>query len=368
METVRVYLHDVATTVPEAYYTQETALSIMKGLISDSDETAKFLDRIYRSSAIGKRHTVINDYGKRPEEYLFYPRTSDMKPEPTPKMRNDLYIREANRLSLEAVRKLMDRLPNVDPGTITHMITVSCTGFSAPGFDVHIVRELRLNPRISRFHVGFMGCYAAFPAMNLARSICIADPGSRILVVNTELCSIHLQQSRELEIIIANMLFADGVSAALISSNPGDSSGNRILLHRFFSRILGGSEDKMAWSIGNTAFDMKLSAYIPQILNENILPVLSDFYRDSGTTRDDISIWAIHPGGRAILDRLGKTLGLGKEDLSDAYDILRDYGNMSSATIMFLLERILAGDRRGNIFSAAFGPGLTVETAFMEKI
>jgi len=368
MEEKKVYLHKIATVVPETYYPQETALEIMKGLIAETDDMKKFLDKIYRGSAIDKRHTVIDDYGKDPSEYRFYPKSRDLKPEPTPKMRNDVFIREAGRLSLEAVKKLLEKLPLLDKQRITHMITVSCTGFSAPGFDLHIAKQLRLNPGIKRFHIGFMGCYAAFPAMNLAQSICRADPAAKVLLVNAELCSIHFQQSRELEIIIANMLFADGLSAALISPDHEDSGGNKIILHKFFTRYLGETEDKMAWSIGDTAFDMKLSAYIPQILDENIQPVMADFYLGAGVRREEINLWAIHPGGRAILDKLGKTLGLRREDISEAYEVLRDYGNMSSATIMFLLEKIMGNERFGRMFSAAFGPGLTVETAYMEKI
>ncbi len=364
----RVYLHKIATVVPETFYTQEHALDLMKGLIGDTDEMKKFLDRIYRSSAIGKRHTVIGDYGRDPSEFRFYPKSPDMKPEPTPRMRNQLFISEANRLSLEAVKKLFGELPGLDKSSITHLITVSCTGFSAPGFDHYIARELGLISGLHRFHLGFMGCYAAFPALKLAGNICLSEPHARILVVNVELCSLHFQQSRDLDIIIANAIFADGISAALVSSRDEDSAGDAIVLHKFFSRSIHNSEEKMAWSIGDIAFDMKLSAYIPRILDENIIPVMSDFFRESGVSREEIKLWAIHPGGRLILDRLGKTLSLGREDLAEAYDVLYEYGNMSSATIMFLLKKILDNDKYGKMFSAAFGPGLTVETGFMEKI
>jgi len=213
-----------------------------------------------------------------------------------------------------------------------------------------------------------MGCYAAFPAMKMARDICLAHPESKVLVINTELCTLHFQQKFDLEIMVANSLFADGVSAALISADSEDSPGPKIILRNFYSQYLANSEDKMAWTLGQHGFNMRLSVYIPGLLNENIIPVMTDLFERANIQQADIDIWAIHPGGKAILEKLGKTLNLSPDDLAISYQVLRDYGNMSSTTIMFVLAKIMKGERCGKIFSAAFGPGLTLETGYMEKV
>jgi predicted naringenin-chalcone synthase len=309
---------------------------------------------------------VIGDYGKDPSEYSFYPKTENLKPEPTTKERNDLFIPEAQRLSLQASRALLRRFPGVRE-KITHLITVSCTGFSAPGFDFYLAKELPLSPALHRFHLGFMGCYAAFPALKLADSICRSDPEAKVLVVNVELCSVHLQQKEDVDVIVANALFSDGVSAALISPDPGDSQGARIAFRHFATRTAPDSEEDMAWSIGQNGFDMKLSVYVPRIIERNIAELIDAAMESSGLSREAVDIWAVHPGGRAILDKTAATLGLEESAFAPSYDVLREYGNMSSATILFVLKRILEDSREGNVFATAFGPGLTLEAAHMVK-
>lgn len=363
-----VFIHEIATTLPENSYSQEFALDYILRLQGDSLKKRNFLTRIYQGTAIEKRYTVISDYGKAPEDFTFYPKSVDLKPEPSTKQRNDLYITESNKLALEAARKLLGKMPEFNKNKITHIITVSCTGMAAPGFDFHITKELELNPYVNRFHIGFMGCYAAFPALKLAKNICLSEPEARVLVVNLELCSLHFQDNFETDIIVANAIFSDGVSAALISGSYEDSTGNKISLNNFSSRYISDSENDMAWKIGDHGFDMKLSVYVPKIIEENISPILNDLLEKSDVKKDEIDFWAIHPGGRAILEKIEKLFGLKKSDLSYSYEVLRDYGNMSSATIMFLLEKILKEDKYGKIFSSAFGPGLTIETGLMEKI
>jgi len=310
---------------------------------------------------------VINDYGKNPSEYTFYPKNEKMLPEPSTMQRNDLYIKESNRLSLVAVQNLLKKVSPEVKNKITHIITVSCTGFSAPGFDFHIVKELKLNPSIDRFHIGFMGCYAAFPALKLAKSICDSDSDARVLVVNVELCSLHFQQKFEPDIIVANAIFSDGVSACLVSSNEEDSEGAKFILNSFHSHLIPDSEEDMAWKIGMYGFDMKLSYYVPKLIDANILQIMESLLQKARIKKDDIDVWAIHPGGKAILEKLASTLGLTKEDLSISYEVLWEYGNMSSSTIFFVLEKILERKKAKIIFTAAFGPGLTVETGVMEK-
>ena len=265
-EQTPVYLHRIGTRVPEQSYTQEFALRFLLGLQGGDERVARFLTRIYQGTAIEKRHTVIDDYGKDPAAFTFYPPSADLKPEPSTARRNERFVREADRLSEAAVRDLLDRLPGFDPALVTHLVTVSCTGFSAPGFDFHLVKSLPLRADVQRFHLGFMGCYAAFPALRLARHICLSEPagagagGPRGAV----------QRALPAE---ARPGHAGGRGAVRRRgrrrrwSRPGrrTAAGPRFLLHRFASRLLPDSEREMAWTIGDTGFDMKLTAYVPRL-------------------------------------------------------------------------------------------------------
>jgi predicted naringenin-chalcone synthase len=363
----KAYLLGIGTAVPDYSYSQDYALEFNLGIEGTTERQKKFMRRIYAGSAIEKRYSVIADYDRDPADYCFFPPARSLKPEPTTEKRNDLFIQEANRLSLRAVEDLFKRIGNSNTDDITHLITVSCTGFSAPGFDFHLARELTLPPATRRYHIGFMGCYAALTAMSLAHSICKAEPDARVLMVNVELCSVHFQQRDDLDTMVANAIFADGASAALIVSDPTAANGPIIAFDSFNSQILPDSKEDMAWRVGNTGFTMKLSAYVPRIINENLDDILEGILKKSGRSRGDIDIWAVHPGGKAILEKIEEALQLDLEELRVSYEVLRNYGNMSSVTIMFVLQRILADSREGNVLAIAFGPGLTVETGFMRK-
>jgi predicted naringenin-chalcone synthase len=362
-----VYLQAIATAVPEHAYSQEFAHRFLRSLPVYDESQRRFLDRIYRDTGIEKRHTVIGDYGKDPAEYSFYPKTADLRPEPGVEQRNDTFIREANRLALAAGERLLARLSGFDRGRISHLITVSCTGFSAPGFDFHLQKTLGLSPALHRFHLGFMGCYAALPALELAADICRSHPQAHVLVVALELCSLHLQQKPDREIMVANALFADGAGAALVSAAREDRSQPVFSLERFLARTLPDSEQDMAWRLGSVAFEMRLSAYVPRLIEGHLGSILAELLAEAGLDRGQISQWAIHPGGRAILDRAAAALGLAPEQLWASYRVLREYGNMSSATLLFVLELLLAGPDTGRVFAAAFGPGLTVQSALLDK-
>ena len=366
-ETRRSYLLGIGTAVPEHAYSQEYALQFNCAIEGVTERQKKFMRRIYAGSAIETRHSVIADWGREPEEYSFFPPAPDLLPEPTTKERNDLFITEAERLSSAAVQELFRTLPDTGPESITHLITVSCTGFSAPGFDFHLAKTLPLPAATRRYHIGFMGCYAALTAMSLAHTICGADPDARVLMVNVELCSLHFQLKDDLDTMVANAIFADGASAALIAGTEPSAGGSFLEFEAFDSQILPESEEDMAWSIGNTGFGMKLSAYVPRIINENLGTILDGILSKAGRSVDQIDIWAVHPGGKAILEKIESALDLAPEELAVSYDILRRFGNMSSVTIMFVLKEILADQRSGEMLAVAFGPGLTVETGFMRK-
>ena len=360
-----VWLQSIATAVPDRSYTQEFALEFMSRLPMYGDKERSFLQRIYRDTKIARRHSVIEDYGKPVAEYQFFARNEELLPEPAVAERNDLFVRHAEELSARVVQKLFQDNPRVRPTEITHLITVTCTGFSAPGFDYQLVQRFGLSANLHRYHLGFMGCYAGFPAMKLAHTICSADLAARVLIVDVELCSLHFQFKSEPDTMVANSLFADGAAAALISSAEPCGAGFRLV--DFFSRIIADSDQAMSWRLGDIAFDMKLSAYVPKLLQRDIGEIVSSTMQAVGLEKQDVRLWAIHPGGRAILDRIALALELPSGALEDSYATLQNYGNMSSATIFFVLQRMLNNPSGGAVFAAAFGPGLTVESAYLER-
>lgn len=362
------YLHHIATAVPEHSYDQDFALTTILKLIGDTDAKRNFLTRVYQGSGIRTRHSVIGDYKKKPSEHTFYPPNENLKPEPDTKSRNDLFIPESERLTALACDHLFMDLPRLKPSVITHLVTVSCTGFGAPGFDFHLIKHLGLRSSTERYHIGFMGCFGAFPALRLANHIIASDPEAKVLVVNCEICSVHFQLGFDPEIQVANAIFADGASAALLSGTPEDSSTSPWRLHQFSSSVIPESVSEMSWKIGAHGFDMRLSSYVPRLIESNIRPVIQSLLSRSNWSLEEIKHWAIHPGGRAILDKVCAVLDIKPEALKPSYETLRDFGNMSSATVMFVLAQILQSGQTGKLFASAFGPGLTVESATMEKL
>ncbi|MCH8123877.1 MAG: type III polyketide synthase [Bacteroidetes bacterium] len=366
-----IYIHHIDTAVPEISYPQEQIGSVMLEQIDPESKGARLLRRVYKHSGIEKRHSVIRDYVDYDHDGLFFDATSDSYKSPSTRDRNDLYSIEARKLFLEVSRRVIEGCPGMDTNDITHVITVSCTGFFAPGPDFYIVKDLELDPSTQRFHLGFMGCYAAFPALKMAEAFCIADPEAVVLIACLELCTLHLHPSEEIDGIVATSVFADGASSAIVSARPPSGENTSLKFIKLLSTIAPNSEEDMAWSIGDHGFDMVLSTYIPRILEANVGSIVTTLLKEVGLERDDIDRWAIHPGGRAILDKTAQALDLNEDSLSESRRVLRDFGNMSSATILFVLKEILeseAAQTDEKIFAMAFGPGLTVESALFTRV
>ena len=363
---VDVYLHGIGTASPDNRVPQSRILEFMTDNLDLDEKHNRFLKKIYSGSAIDYRYSVIPDFGLSPNDFTFFPATNGLAPEPTTAERNRIFVSEANRLAEAATTKVLERL-DITPSKITHLVTASCTGFSAPGFDFHLVKSLGFMPSTERFHLGFMGCYAAMPALRLARHICRSDPKAIVLVVNVEICTLHFRNADDLDTLVVNSLFADGASAAVVSADKTLGGEKKGRLSGFATTIVPNSEDEMAWMIGDHGFDMRLSAYVPRLLGTHLLPLFDDLLARYGIEASRVDRYAIHPGGRAIVDKVADALELERSDLSPSYDVLKEYGNMSSATIMFVLKRILDSDS-GNIVTAAFGPGLTVESALLEVV
>lgn len=331
---------------------------------------ARLAQKIYRSSGIETRFSAIHDLVPGPGERLFFDESGQFL-SPSTKVRNDIYTQNARPLFSKTAQDLLDGCAAYEARDVTHVITVSCTGFFAPGPDFYVVKDLGLNPSTKRFHIGFMGCYAAFPALKMAEAFCLADSEAVVLVVCLELCSLHLQPSEDIDDIISTSVFADGVGAALVSARKPETNQPSLQIESFASTIASDSEADMAWTIGDHGFDMVLSTYVPRILEANVGSIVDGILGDCGLDRAEVDHWAIHPGGRAILDKVESGLDLPVESLKPSRRILSKYGNMSSATILFVIKEMLSsgtvksGDR---MYAMAFGPGLTVESALFSKI
>ncbi len=265
--------------------------------------------------------------------------------------RMELFEQFAPRL----LRCALDRLALDDEErrSIGHVIVTCCTGLFAPGLDFAAVEHLGLDPGTERTMVGFMGCYAAINGLKLARHIVRSQPETSVLLINLELCSLHFQETQELEQVLSFLLFADGCAASLIRAG---SSG--FILDNFRAVAVPQTRELIQWRIGDAGFNMNLSSRVPGELRKALHEVATEL--DPGR---DMDLWAVHPGGRSILDAVDGGLELAPDKLAASRAVLRDYGNMSSATVMFVLEQLMRTARPGQSGCAmSFGPGLIAET------
>jgi predicted naringenin-chalcone synthase len=359
-----VFIHDIATSVPSFCSDQQHIREIMKKYVGTDRKSEAIIHRIYSQSGIEKRHSVIEDFMPDETGELFF--NGAPKSEPGTAARNKVYARESKKLFVDVGRKLLADNPHISSDDITHVITVSCTGFYAPGPDFEIVKMLKLNPSTQRFHVGFMGCFGAFPAMKMAESFCKADPSATVLLVCAELCTLHFQMKNDIDSLLSGSVFGDGAAGMLVSTKKPKRKAFEI--KGFASALASEGEQDMAWTIGDTGFDMVLSKYVPDIINSNLDRILSSVYEQYRMAHNDITHWAIHPGGRSIVDKIQDSLQLSDDQIRSSRKILADYGNMSSATILFVLKDILNSDITPDekILSMAFGPGLTIESGLFK--
>ena len=376
-----VYLRSLETAVPPTVLIQTEARDVFAAQPGLTRLGTRLVSTCFDSAAIDTRHTAVEEMTKdnQTENPRFFDAGTGLLLSPSTKVRNDIFATEATKLFIEAAEKALDACPGITSHDITHLVTVSCTGFFNPGPDYKIVRALGLNPAVQRYHLGFMGCYAAFPALRAAKSFCEADPDAVVLVVCAELCSLHVRTSNDPDTIMGSALFADGAAAAIVTARQDPDERALLQLDHFETVLTPVGEESMAWNIGDEGFEMVLGNYVPHIIDDHIIgalePLLSREDALRGLPYRDIRHWAIHPGGRSILDKVQSRLDLSDEQLVPARETLRDYGNMSSATVLFVLRHILdlptadgADDGGERICSMAFGPGLTVETALFTKL
>lgn len=342
-----VYLNRIATAVPD-FDVHQKFVDYCPKLFLDKRH-AKLFQRMASRAQVEHRYSFLEPDPDLGHEKLDAQGFYSLGGFPTTEQRMALYEKCAPKLAYRALDQL-------DLSGITHLIVTTCTGFYAPGIDQQIIEHYGLSANVERTTVGFMGCNAAINALKLARHIVRSDREARVLVLNLELCTLHLKSEGTLEEMLSFLIFADGCAASVVSAEPQGME-----LQGFKSTCLRDTSDLITWRIGDAGFDMNLSGQVPGAIAAGLPPSLDNLL--DGSTRSDITHWAIHPGGRSVLDAVREGAQLQEEQLAQSREVLRRYGNMSSATIMFVLQAMLEDSANpGAGFAMAFGPGLTVET------
>ncbi|TXE14831.1 type III polyketide synthase [Algoriphagus aquimarinus] len=340
---------------------QSAIASFMQRAHQLDDLEARKLNFLYRKSGISSRYSVLTDFEKTDsQDFTFFPKSEDFEPFPGTKARMEVFRQTAPGLCEEAVTSCLAKT-EIKPSEITHLILVSCTGMVAPGVELELMKRLDLDDSIERYCVHFMGCYAAFTGLKLADKIVRAEPEAKVLLVCVELCTLHFQKEYVEDNILANSLFGDGAAAALVMKS---SSGLKV--NSYLSQVLREGESDMAWGIGDFGFEMRLSKYIPTLLDQGIQQLKEVF--EQKFKLSTVDNFAIHPGGKQILQKVQEAFDLPESVNEHAKEVLNQFGNMSSATILFVLERMMNDNEiQGKILSMGFGPGLTLETLLLEK-
>lgn len=351
----------IGTATPPTTITQDRIRDFFIQQPGTDRLTQRLIRATFDAAEIDRRHTVLAELGDDGSDGIFADSRGVLR-SPGTALRNAEFIRLAPELSLRAAQRALDEA-GVPASVITHVVTVSCTGCFAPGPDFRLVRDLGLPGSTERYNLGFIGCAAAFPGLRMAERLCAAQPEAVVLMVCTELCSLHIRPSSSPDQIVSSSVFADGSAAAIITGDRADQPG--LDLDRFGTALTSEGEQDMAWTIGDDGFEMVLTGEVPRIIGREIRGAVDGFL--AGAVPD---AWAVHPGGRSILDRVQAGLELEPDALRASRAVLRDYGNMSSATVMFILRELLHDDAVASgatIAGLAFGPGLTVESALFTK-
>lgn len=354
----------VGTAIPPHVFPQDEAMEKFIEILDLNPEKSNILRKLYQNSAIDQRHSVTGDFKKERSEWHFW--GSDYpKKVPGMSQRNEVYKREAPKLAYEAAKKAIERWGG-DPSAITHVISVSCTGMVAPGIEFDLTQMLKLNPAVNRLGINFMGCFGAFKGLSVAKAFAMEDPGHRILVVCTELCSLHLQADLDPETTVANSLFADGSAAVIVGQKPQPQERPLWAIEKIHSLKLDNTRDKMGWEASDRGFLIRLSHTVPVHVGRSIKTFVDQLIPNTLSIQE--CGWAIHPGGKSILQAIEKALSIDREKTQASWDILAKYGNMSSATFLFILEHLLQqNDRTPWLVGLAFGPGLSMEGMLLKE-
>jgi predicted naringenin-chalcone synthase len=355
-----ILIAGIGTAVPRNRIRQEDAALIAQQYACENEAQTRLFQSIYRRAGVSMRHSVVlkTSDGDLHSRQSFYTESN-----PTTQDRMRRYEDEATGLALAAAQNAL-RDAGVSADRVTHLVTVSCSGFYAPGFDIALFKHLPLSSKVSRTHVGFMGCHGWLNGLRVARAFLDQDPGACVLLLALEMCSLHHQYGWDSERIVANALFADGAAASVaIAGAPSSPQVLRVIASG--SEVIADSEDAMSWRIGDHGFLMTLSPRVPELITRRIRAYLEGWLGGHGLDMNGVGSWAVHPGGPRILSAFGEATGFDRERLKVSYDILAEYGNMSSPTVLFIIDRMRQIRAPRPIVALAFGPGLAVESALI---
>jgi predicted naringenin-chalcone synthase len=359
------HLAGLATAVPLEMVTQEDAARLAVELRGPESAHTATIPALYRRAGVRTRHCVVlsTSTNGQPAQQSFYPVAADAADRgPTTAARMRRYEADAVELAVEAARGALDEAA-WDPDRVSHLVTVSCSGFSAPGVDIRLIERLDLPADVSRTHVGFMGCHGALNGLRVAAALAAATPGAGVLVCCVELCSLHQQYTSNAQQVVANALFSDGAAAVVGTADSFSEDAWRIVDQR--SCLLPHTSDLMSWRIGDHGFEMTLSPRVPEVIRTTLRPWLARWLAEHSIAVEDIRGWAIHPGGPRILTACADALDLAPAALEPSQEVLAEFGNMSSPTVLFIVERLRELAHRLPCVVLAFGPGLTIEAALL---
>lgn len=359
-------IHSIATANPRYQGDQQQALAMAQRMCAETERHDDTLHAIYNHSGIDNRHTVLweltgDSNGSSPPTFRI-PQRGNGDPGPTMGERMERYEKEAPPLAIDAVRGALEQT-DVPTDALTHLVTVSCTGFASPGYDIALINQLGLPRSISRTQVGFMGCHAALNAIRVARGYAESDANARVLVCAAELCTLHLHYGWDAGKMVANALFADGAAAFVAGGQAGPSDALRVVDNA--SIVLPDSEEMMTWRIRDHGFEMTLAPDLPQTIHAHLETWLRQWLGSHDLTVAEIGSWAIHPGGPKIVLSVVEALGLSLDSVAASREVLANCGNMSSPTLLFILQRLQARQAPRPIVAIGFGPGLTIEAALI---
>jgi len=355
---MKTFILALATALPQ-YQVEQTRLAqkIIQNLELDK-RSAQYVENLYNKTKITRRF-IIHDL----ENDEFFNKDF-MKKIPTTQERNEIYIKKAPQLAKAAALKAMQN-SNINPENITHVISVSCTGMMAPGIEFILAQELGLPNTVQRIGINFMGCFGAFRGLAVANAIAAQNPKHRILVVCTEICSLHMQITGRPEVLIGNALFADGAAAVVVGAEPTENETPIYEIIKAGSCALQNTQNKMTWTVSDTGFVMTLDKDIPALIEQNAQKILADFLQ---TDEFNNFNWAIHPGGKSIIEAIERSCKLEQEKSLASWKVLNDYGNMSSATFLFVLEQMAKKQNDKTTVGVGFGPGLSMETILLGPV
>ena len=373
----------IGTASPDYSIEQSDAVAFAQE-IGITSRWLNALPALYRKSGVRRRGSVLLKAadGAPMTRQSFFPKATTENPfGPTTSERMSQYAEHAGPLAAKSAQLAIDRLP-VQTSQITHLVTVSCTGFVSPGIDHQLIQTLSLPPTVQRTHIGFMGCHGAINGLRAAKSIAESDPDAIVLVTAVELCSLHQQYTEDPQQLVANSLFADGAASAIVAARPpfiettmdnASSSDSRCWqVVSSFSFYIPNTADTMSWKIGDYGFAMQLSPEVPQIIKEQLSAPTCQWLKNHGLDPFDHSnelAWVVHPGGPRILDAVAEAFKLDEQRIVLSRRVLSEHGNMSSPTLLFILDQMPVREMSAPYCIAiAFGPGLHAEALLLKNV